>query len=136
MSWHPAGPSAQPGGEGEALVDEHRSGWRCANLGCLAIEESVVVASLKVDGDGAVWVGLHVAGQDLLRHVIVVKAVVAHGQVHIQRQQLPAVDRSTATKRGQPLVGVARHTSSPGAVSCIHLWLPGSVCGGSAWRPG
>ena len=60
------------------------------HLCSLAVVQLAVVAGLEVDGHHAVCMLLHVAGQHLLRHVVVVQLVVAHGQVHVQSQHVPA----------------------------------------------
>ena len=44
------------------MVGGHGIGWKWSHLGCLAIEESVVVAGLEIDGNGAVCMGLDIAG--------------------------------------------------------------------------
>ena len=51
--------------------------------------ELEVVAGLEVDGHYTVCMLLDVTGQYLLRHIVVVQLMVAHGQVHVQCHHVP-----------------------------------------------
>ena len=63
-------------------------------LSSFAIVEFVVVAGLEVVGHYTIRVLLYVTCQDLLRHVVVVQFVVAHGQVDIESQHVAEDDIS------------------------------------------
>lgn len=61
------------------------------HLSSLSIVELVVVAGFEVDGHRAVRMLLDVASQYLLRDVVVVQLVVAHGQVDVESQHVSGI---------------------------------------------
>lgn len=59
-------------------------------LSRLAIVESEVIASLKVEGNGGVRYALQVHSQHFLGHIIVVQFIVTECHVHFQGQKISA----------------------------------------------
>eukprot|EP00968_Pinguiococcus_pyrenoidosus_P016809 scaffold1638_cov258-Pinguiococcus_pyrenoidosus.AAC.33 len=59
---------------------------------CLAIVQLEVVARLEVDGKRGLREGLQVDGEDLEADVVVVQLVVAHRDVHVQREVFPVLE--------------------------------------------
>ena len=46
-----------------------------------------MIAGFEIDGDEGIWLMLQILQQHFLRHVVVVKFVVAKGHVDIQRSE-------------------------------------------------
>ena len=61
------------------------------HLSSLSVVEFEVIAGLEIVGDHRVGVLLYISCQHLLRDVVVVQFMVAHGQVHVESQHVSEV---------------------------------------------
>ena len=87
-----------------AVVAEHLE----LGLRGLTVVQAEVVAGLEVDSEQRVGKGLQVHAKDLEGDVVVVELVVAHRDVHVHREVLPALQKHALVDVHRLLVVAAR----------------------------